>query len=444
MRQTAVDGGGRYRGPGYAWVILAVGTLCLFGAVGMGRFAYGMVLPAMQEGLGMNNTQAGALATANLIGYLGMSAIGGALATRFGPRIVISAGMLVTGLGMVLTGFAAVPLTAAVWRVATGLGGGAVNVPTMGLVPAWFDRSRRGLAIGIVLAGSSAGLIISGPVVPRILAAFGEDGWRVCWYLFGGVTLVLALAGLALLRNRPAERTLILGKDEPLEERPQAAAVGDSARPSAEAGGLKVTLNWRRVYRSPAVLHLGLVYLAYGFSYIIFMTFFTKRLITEFDYTKQAAGNLFMLVGWLSLFCGIIWGSFSDRFGRRPALIAVYCIQAASFALFALPRSTVGVVVSAVLFGITAWSIPTIMAATCADAVGPRLAPAALGLVTLFFGVGQAVGPTVAGAIADAAGGFSIAFWLAAAVALLGGVGAALLRPADVGVPCVRSERHAV
>ena len=118
MKRSVVNDRDGYTGPGYAWVILAMGTLCLFGAVGMGRFAYGMVLPAMQEGLGMNNTQAGALATANLIGYLGMSAVGGALATRFGPRIVISVGMLVTGLGMVLTGLAAVPLTArcGAWR----------------------------------------------------------------------------------------------------------------------------------------------------------------------------------------------------------------------------------------------------------------------------------------------------------------------------------------
>lgn len=430
MRGKGVADPSGYTGPGYAWVILVMGTLCLFGAVGMGRFAYGMVLPAMQEGLGMNNTEAGALATANLVGYLAMSAIGGALATRYGPRVVISVGMLVTGLGMVLTGLAAVPLTAALWRVVTGLGGGAVNVPTMGLVPAWFDRSRRGLAVGVVLAGSSAGLIISGPVVPRLLAAFGDDGWRACWHIFGAVTLVLSVVGFALLRNRPAERALILGADE--HDTP---ADGTGAR-SDGRGKQKVTLNWRRVYRSPAVLHLGAVYLAYGFSYIIFMTFFTKRLITDFEYTKQAAGNMFMLVGWLSLFCGVIWGAFSDRFGRKPALVAVYCVQATAFGLFALPASPATVTLSAVLFGLTAWSVPTIMAATCGDALGPRLAPAALGLITLFFGVGQALGPTVAGAIADAAGNFSTAFWLATGVAGLGAVGAALLRPADVGVGC--------
>jgi MFS family permease len=405
-------------GSGYAWVIVAIGALCLFGAVGMGRFAYGMVLPSMQESLGMNNTQAGALATANLVGYVALSAIGGALATRFGPRTVVTMGMLMAGVGMLLTGLAGTVLAASVWRTVTGLGSGAVNVPMMGLVPSWFPRSRRGLATGVVIAGASAGLIVAGPVVPRILQAYGDDGWRVCWYIFGGVTLVLAIAAFLLLRDRPGHASLSSPTDRPA--------------PGARTG-LTAGLNWGRVYRSPAVWHLGAVYLAYGFSYIIFMTFFAKRLITDGGLSKQYAGSLFMLVGWLSLFCGVIWGAFSDRFGRKPALVTVYTIQALSFALFAVSVSRATFIASAVLFGITAWSTPAIMAATCGDALGPRLAPAALGLITLFFGIGQAVGPTVAGIMADAASSFAPAFWLATGVAALGAVGAATLRPASTG-----------
>ena len=69
------------------------------------------------------------------------------------------------------------------------------------------------------------------------------------------------------------------------------------------------------------------------------------------------------------------------------------------------------------------------MAAACGDVLGSRLAPAALGFITLFFGIGQALGPFVAGAMADAFGSLSSAFLLAAGVALLGAFGAALLRP---------------
>jgi fucose permease len=88
----------------YAWVILAVATLVVFGALGLARFGYSIVLPAMQTGLEMDNTQAGVLATANLVGYLTLSGIGGALAARYGPRRVITLGLTVAGCAMLLTG----------------------------------------------------------------------------------------------------------------------------------------------------------------------------------------------------------------------------------------------------------------------------------------------------------------------------------------------------
>jgi MFS family permease len=119
----------------------------------------------------------------------------------------------------------------------------------------------------------------------------------------------------------------------------------------------------------------------------------------------------------------------SDLIGRKYGLALVYLTQAASFAVFALWQDSTGYTVSAVLFGLTAWSIPSIVAAACGDYLGPRMAPAALGFATLFFGLGQAAGPSVAGAIADATGSFGPAFLMAAGVALLGGVGSLLLRP---------------
>jgi MFS family permease len=99
-----------------------------------------------------------------------------------------------------------------------------------------------------------------------------------------------------------------------------------------------------------------------------------------------------------------------------------------SFAAFALWPTPLGFTLSAVLFGVTAWSIPAIMAAACGDLLGPRMAPAALGFVTLFFGAGQAVGPSVAGLMADASGSFVSAYLLAGAVSLTGALGASRLR----------------
>jgi len=384
----------------------------VFGALGLARFGYTMVLPAMQQGLGLSNTQAGALATANLIGYLVLSVLGGALAARYGPRVVITVGLTVAAAGMLLTGLANSFATAAVWRVVTGIGSGASNVPAMGLLAAWFVQRRRGMAAGIGVTGSSLALIVLGFLVPHLLSAYGWNGWRICWFIFAGITLGLAVLAFMILRNCPSELGLL-----PI------GATGESTTITAKVR----ELNWGRVYRSGVVWHLGLIYVAYGFSYIIYMTFFTKYLIAEGGYTQESAGRLFMLMGWLSLLCGLIWGSVSDRLGRKTALVIVYIIHSFAFGLFALWPSPPGFIISAVLFGLSAWSIPAIMAATCGDLLGPRLAPAGLGFVTLFFGIGQAAGPSVAGIIADAGHSLSPALLLAAGVALLGAVGSLFL-----------------
>jgi len=189
-------------------------------------------------------------------------------------------------------------------------------------------------------------------------------------------------------------------------------------------------LHWGSVYRSKVVWHVGLIYVAFGFSYIIYITFFTKYLIAQGGYSPTAAGKLFMHMGWLSLLCGLLWGWVSDLIGRKGALIIVYLIHAAAFALFALWPAPVGFTLSAVLFGLTAWSIPAIMAALCGDLLGPHLAPAGLGFITLFFGIGQAIGPCAAGALADATGSLAPALLLATAAALLGALGASCLHPA--------------
>lgn len=384
----------------------------MFGALGLARFGYTMLLPPMQAALDLDNTQAGALATANLVGYLAMTVIGGALASHVGPRIVIALGLAVAALGMLLTGLAETFGAALGWRALTGIGSGASNVPVMALLSAWFVQRRRGLAAGIGVTGSSLALILLGPLVPRLLADHGEDGWRLCWFGFAGLTLLIAILALLVLRNRPADVGL----------RPVGTS-GEATPAASVADGL----HWGSVYRAGVIWHVGLVYVAFGFSYIIYMTFFTKYLVAEAHYSAVEAGRLFMTMGWVSLLCGLIWGWASDHIGRKGALITVYLIQAVAFGLFALWPSPTGLTLSAVLFGLTAWSIPAIVAALCGDLLGARLAPAGLGFVTLFFGIGQAIGPSAAGAVADATGSLAPAMLLAAGAALLGAIGSLLL-----------------
>ena len=397
----------------YAWVIVAVGTLGVVGSLGLARLGYSTILPAMQAGLRLDNTHAGALATANLVGYLVLALLGGALASRFGSRYVIAAGLFLVAVAMLMTAVAKSFPEALMWRALSGIGSGATNVPVVGLVAGWFALRRRGLGTGIVVSGSSLGLITCGPLVPWVLAQHGPEGWRTCWVILGSATMLFALLALWLLRNRPADMNLqpygMVGRDEV---------------PATSAGAV----NWPAVYRSWPIWHLGLVYIAYGFAYMIYMTFFVKALIAQGHYTPHDAGRLFMLVGWFSLVAGSLWGGISDRIGRKAALIVVYLIQATAYALFALHPDPLGFTLSAILFGITAWSIPAITAAACGDMLGPRLAPAGLGLVTLLLGIGQAAGPMVAGVLADTSGSYLPAVLVAAIASVLGAAMAAFMK----------------
>lgn len=173
--------------------------------------------------------------------------------------------------------------------------------------------------------------------------------------------------------------------------------------------------------------YLAVVYLMFGFSYIIYSTFFVRHLVRDGGLTTAEAGRLWFAIGVVSIPSGFIWGALSDRFGRGRAMAAIFLVQAASFLTIGLSAAKPASWISGALFALTAWSIPAVMAALCADEFGPRLAPAAIGLVTFVFGIGQVLGPWTAGLLADRTGSFSAAFLAASAVAVVGAILAALL-----------------
>jgi len=75
--------------------------------------------------------------------------------------------------------------------------------------------------------------------------------------------------------------------------------------------------------------------------------------------------------GGVSIFCGVLWGGISDRVGRGRGAALVYFFLSASYLIMALLKSNGGFYFSAIVFGLCAWSIPTIMAATAGDLSDP-------------------------------------------------------------------------
>ena len=103
-------------------------------------------------------------------------------------------------------------------------------------------------------------------------------------------------------------------------------------------------------------------------------------------------------------------------------------LQGVATALFAWWPSTAGIVISALLFGITTVAIPGIVGAGCGDEFGSVLASTSLGFVTIFLGIGQVLGPYIAGRMADSFGTLKYSYLLAAGVFLVGAMLSAFLR----------------
>ena len=400
----------------YGWIVIAMGTLTTIGAHGFGRMAYTLILPSMKDGLHFTYTQLGLLGTGNFIGYLSLAIIGGFLASKFGSRIVITLGLVLMGLTMILTGLAESFSFAFLMRLLTGFGNGAAYVPAMALASAWFAMKRRGFATGIVSSGIGGGTFIAGLIVPSILKAYGSEGWRFTWYILGGGILFISILAYLFIRSHPDEKGLApIGSDKESKD----------LKPKEE----KVkSLQWGLVYRVKEMWYLGFVYFMYGFSYIIYMTFFAAYLIKEMGLSQAQAGAIWTLVGGLCIFCGVIWGGISDFLGRKYGSALAYLTLAIAYAIFALVKTPIGFYLSAVIFGLTAWSIPTIMAAAAGDYAGSRMAPAGLGFITLFFGIGQALGPAVGGYLADTTRSFFVPFLLASGVSLAGMVSSLYLK----------------
>jgi sugar phosphate permease len=372
----------------------------------------------MKTALDLSYTQMGWLGTGNFVGYLTMAIIGGFLAARFGTRGVITAALILMGATLILTGLAQSFGFAFAMRLLTGLGNGASYVPAMALGSAWFVIQRRGFATGIVSAGIGIGLMISGFGLPHVVKAFGPEGWRYSWYLLGGAVTLIAAIVFLFVRSRPEEKGL---KQVGEIQEETDSANSDSAQPR-EA----VSVQWTEAIKSGAVWYLGVVYFFYGLSYIIYLTYFTSCL-DDMGINQIWAGRLFGWMGGLSIFCGVIWGGISDRLGRSKGSALAYLVLAISYIIYAVSlfvyqayEIKFGFILSAIFFGLTAWSIPTIMAAAAGDFVGPRLAPAGLGFITVFFGVGQAIGPALGGYLRDVTQTFTVPFLVAGGISLLG------------------------
>lgn len=403
----------RSSGLHYGYIVLAVASLALITALGFGRFAYSLILPGMKEGLSLNYTQMGLLGTTNMIGYMVAVPLAGVGASRFGSRLVMSFSMAVTGLALLGTGAAPGFEWALLFQTLVGLASAGAIIPAMAAAGVWVAGKKRGLASGLVTSGVGLSFFATGPFMPGLVASSTDLGWRYAWFSVGGVVLVAGVLVAAFMRSHPHDlglRTI--------------ASVPDAAPREKPASGL----SWGLVYRSGAVWHLAALYGIFGFAYVSYLTFFAAFLREQGGLTAGVIGNMWAISGFGLIAGSLVWGMLSDRLGRRYGIAIVFLVLGGSVLLTTLSDSLLVLTLSAVLFWAAEPGVPVIVSACCADYVGGRLAPAAMGFTTFFMGIGQAAGPVITGRMADMTASFYMSFYVAAMVAGIGVLSALFLR----------------
>jgi MFS family permease len=379
----------------YRYVIILLGFCTVMVCVGFNRFAYTLIMPDMRRSLGLSYTDMGTISTVGFLAYVLSCMPGGAAAARFGMRRAIAGGLAIAGAGLWALAFAVGFWSAVAANVVVQIGSAGANMAAFALVTPWFPASQRGIATGAVMGGAGAGIALVGRLLPPILMA---RGWQGAWAVVAVMVLGVSTGCAILLRDHPA------------------------ARPGSTRDAPVGARAWARLSGRGELWVVAAVMMLYGFTYIIFGTFFAVRLTTA-GLTVAEAGEFWALVGILMIGSGLVGGALSDRVGRLRSLALLFAAQAGASALLALTVRVLGVGAAVVLYGSTVMGFPAVVGAFCADLVGAAQASAAIGLVNVFFALGQALGPLAGGWVIDVTGSVAVALIGGAVLAIVGGAG---------------------
>ncbi|GAX88450.1 MFS transporter [Effusibacillus lacus] len=389
------------------WLYVITGILLNVTALGFARMAYGIVMPFMRDGLELSYSQAGMLGTSTALGYLGVVVFAGLLAARWGAKKVIVIGGFLITVSLLCLSWVPSFEGALVMMFVAGAGTALIFTPLIALLVAWFPR-RRGTVIGFMSSGAGIGTLIAGSVVPIVIEMVPGSGWRAVWALFGFFALVTTVWAFVILKDPPQSAVTT--------QRPQLNSID-------------------LVYKNKQVLLTAVVYFFAGTSYMIPMTFLPGFML-EYSMDPVLAGWVVALGGFLSIWSGPLWGIISDRIGRRLALLMSSGAMIAGILIPVATPSAAGFVTGQFVLGVTIGGMLSLIQATATEQVPPPLISVSLGYATVFFAVGQLIGPGAAGWIIDHLGGFRSAF-LFGAIAIAAGtlIASRIRKETEIGAP---------
>jgi predicted MFS family arabinose efflux permease len=360
--------------------------------LGIGRFAYSLVLPDMRDSLGWSYSAAGFMNTINAAGYLAGALIASALVKRLGLSAVVRWGTVAAVVSLALCALSGNFVVLSFARLLAGIGA-AVGFVASGALAATIAQSRPERAnflLSLFYAGPGSGILLSGLIAPFILQAFGPGSWWIVWW---AMTLLAAVMILPLLLTR-------------------FGAGAEIADPTPVRFAIR-----------PVLIYLA-GYFLFGAGYIAYMTFMIA-------YVRDAGGGapaqsaFWCLIGASAFATPWVWRGVLalDRGGRSTAIILAVNAVGAALPLFG--HSVVLLAISALVFGVSFFAVVGSTTAFVRFNYPHAAWPTAIAALTISFGIGQTLGPVVTGAITDAFGNLSYALNAGAAMLAAGALLAA-------------------
>jgi predicted MFS family arabinose efflux permease len=359
------------------------GMLSLAVAMGIGRFVYTPILPGMMDELGLSASDAGLIASANYLGYLvGALAAAGGWAHGRERLLVLSALAASTALAA-LMGAVETMTPFLLIRFAAGVASAFVMVFMTGIVFSHLARAGRGGFEALHFGGVGLGIAVSSLLMAAIVST--HAGWASGWYWSGA----LSLAGFVLVA--------LLANEGPV-------------------GGATSTRE-PRLPRNAALAKVILAYGLFGFGYVITATFLVA-IVRQNGESRLFEAMVWLATGLTAMPSLFVW----QRIARRSSVYAAYAaaclLEAVGVAASVAVTGSIGPLAGGVLLGAT-FMAPTALGIQAARQLAPLSTRRVFAIMTAAFGLGQIVGPIVAGILAERSGSFFLPSMLAALVLVL-------------------------
>lgn len=386
-----------------------VGGICMNLALGS-LYAWSVFVLPLEKEFGWTRAQTSWVFTIAIVLFAGTLVLAGRMQDKRGPRICAAIGGTLVGLGFILaSGATSLWLLYAIFAV-VGIGNGFGYATPTPVASKWFP-DKRGLVVGLMVAGYGGGSAIFGPVATSLVESFG---WRAAFQILGVVFFAMGMLGTWLLVNPPA------GYQPPGWTPPQTGAAAQrSTRDYSTA----------EMVRTPTFYALWLAY-CFGATAGL-MTISQLVPFARVSGMTAAAATFAITIGAAGNAGGRIFsGWMSDALGRLTTLRVMVILSAVAMPVLFLFREEV--LLFYVLVAVVYWCYGTqlsVFASTAADFYGTRNLGMNYGILFTSWGTAGILGPIIAAQVFDAFGDYRYAFYAAGVLALIAFASLLLARP---------------